>query len=1271
MPIPLLLLTMFLLWVGDLRATYDAPHLQLVLNFFTRTLATLVIVVLAGRSFLACGAPGLLLLGCGVAIWGGTGFLATTLATRDANLGVTISNLGAWLSALCYLAGVVLPMRSNHRLRGVGSWLGLGYTLAAISVGLVTLATFSTWLPDFFVQGQGGTMVRHVVLGSAVAMLLLTAVLVWEGNHPSLSPFAYWFLLALLLTATGLCGLMVEASRNTALDWTCRAAQYLSGVYMLIAALAAARESGGLCELVRSQAIARGHYQYAVAIAIVLAATALRLAFQQVLGMRVLFVTFYPAVMLAALYGGLRSGLLATALSVLVVDYFWIGPPGFAVGNAGDWVAFGIFILSCSLISAITEAMHRAQTKAIEARAEARIADQQQQAAEAMRQRTEDALRLSEQEFRSLAEAVPQLVWATRPDGWNIYFNQQWVEYTGMTMEESYGHGWNAPFHPEDKQRAWDAWQRATHHNERYSLECRLRRADGVYRWWLIRGVPMRGPNGEILKWFGTCTDIEELKHHESTLRSANDLLEQRVAERTKALQASEERLRRFYDSRLLGVMFWNLDGKIIDANDKFLEMVGYSREDLRADRIDWVNMTPPEQRHLDEASVAELKTIGINRVPFEKEYIRKDGSRLPILVAGAMLDEARFSGVAFVLDITKRKQADEKLRLSEEKFALAFANNPAAIALSRLEDGLILEVNDTWVALSGFTRDEAIGRSALTMAIWPSAEAAAHFVRELRDKGVLRGWEQEFKKKSGKIYVAELSSQLLTIRGEAVVLSTLVDITTRKRAEELASRSQNMLFELVERSPFGTYIVDSQFRIVLMNKGSQTGAFRNVRPVIGRDFAEAMRILWPEPVAAGIIARFRHTLDAGEPYYSRDFINPRHDAEIVEAYEWELHRMTMSDGQYGVICYYYDSTKLRQAEASVRDSEQQFRVLIQNLQSAVALVNDHGAFTIVNQAFLRMFDLNDESTIKNVNDHDWSQWQVFDEHGTLLDVGDHPIRKAARSGNTVRDQLVAVKAPANPEPRWILVSAEPILDSEGHIHQLICTYHDITERKQAEAALRASLHEKEVLLKEVHHRVKNNMQVISSLISLQSDTIEDEAQRGLFDGLRDQVRTMALVHDKLYQTESLAAVDFSDYARSLLDYLWRAHGVSEETIRLTLDMQPVTLSLRTALPCGLILNELVTNAIKHAFGGRASREITVALHARADGQVCLRVGDNGVGLPAGLDWRQTPSLGLQLVQTLAGQLNGAVEVRNLGGTEFQITFSELDTKTYREDQHV
>ena len=134
------------------------------------------------------------------------------------------------------------------------------------------------------------------------------------------------------------------------------------------------------------------------------------------------------------------------------------------------------------------------------------------------RKRVAVALRTSLEEFRTLAEAMPQMVWITDADGKNIYFNQQWINYTGLTFEESLGDGWNKPFHPEDRQRAWDAWQHAIARIDVYTLECRLRRADGVYRWWLIRGVPMKDDAGKILKWFGTCTDIHDLKIIEEVL---------------------------------------------------------------------------------------------------------------------------------------------------------------------------------------------------------------------------------------------------------------------------------------------------------------------------------------------------------------------------------------------------------------------------------------------------------------------------------------------------------------------------------------------------------------------------------------------------------------------------------------------------------------------------------------------------------------------------------------------------------------------------------
>ncbi len=208
---------------------------------------------------------------------------------------------------------------------------------------------------------------------------------------------------------------------------------------------------------------------------------------------------------------------------------------------------------------------------------------------------------------------------------------------------------------------------------------------------------------------------------------------------------------------------------------------------------------------------------------------------------------------------------------------------------------------------------------------------------------------------------------------------------------------------------------------------------------------------------------------------------------------------------------------------------------------------------------------------------------------------------------------------------------------------------------------LRASLEEKEVLLKEIHHRVKNNMQVVSSLVALHAEALQDGTLREVLQEVTHRVRSMALVHEKLYQSADLAQVEFAGYTESLLRYLWGAHGVAAG-IRLELDLAPVSLPVNVAVPCGLILNELVGNALKHAFRGRDSGEVAVTLGKSEQGQVRLTVRDNGVGLPAGLDWRQGRSLGLRLAQMLGCQLGATVDVRTQTGegTEFEVVFGQV-----------
>jgi len=230
------------------------------------------------------------------------------------------------------------------------------------------------------------------------------------------------------------------------------------------------------------------------------------------------------------------------------------------------------------------------------------------------------------------------------------------------------------------------------------------------------------------------------------------------------------------------------------------------------------------------------------------------------------------------------------------------------------------------------------------------------------------------------------------------------------------------------------------------------------------------------------------------------------------------------------------------------------------------------------------------------------------------------------------------------------------ILNIDGvRYHQAIIR--DVSERKKAEERILDSLREKDVLLREIHHRVKNNMQIISSLLSLQSQKFQGLEVVEAFRESQDRIRSMALVHEKLYQTRDLSRIDFSDYAKSLTSFLFKTYKTDETRIALKLDLDKVFLDINAAVPCGLILNELVLNALKHAFPDERKGKVTVELRESEAGTVRLTVRDDGVGFPEGIDIAQADTMGLQIVSLLTEQLDGRVEVKRDGGTAFSVSF--------------
>lgn len=347
--------------------------------------------------------------------------------------------------------------------------------------------------------------------------------------------------------------------------------------------------------------------------------------------------------------------------------------------------------------------------------------------------------------------------------------------------------------------------------------------------------------------------------------------------------------------------------------------------------------------------------------------------------------------------------------------------------------------------------------------------------------------------------------------------------------------------------------------------------------------------------------------------------------------------------------------TERARSEQNARESEERYRVITETALDAVITIDRAGKILFVNQAAENIFGysvaemLDQPLSMIMPEDLRARHWASLKRY---IDAGKTDIR-----GRAV--QLPGLHKSGRHIP--LEVSFGKFLKDGKHF--FTCIIRDITTRKRAEEQIKTSLKEKEVLLKEVHHRVKNNLQVISSMLNLQARHVKDQKALEMFRESQDRVRSVALIHEKLYQTKELSRIDFTEYVRNLGANLVRTYGVNPDSIRLQIHADGVLLSVDTAISCGLIINELVSNSLKYAFPAGKDGEIHIKLRSDKDNQFSLIVGDNGIGLPEDLDFRNTESLGLQLVTTLTDQIGGTVELDRNSGTAFRIVFPESKYK--------
>lgn len=341
---------------------------------------------------------------------------------------------------------------------------------------------------------------------------------------------------------------------------------------------------------------------------------------------RLTYATFYPVIGIAVLAGGMAAG-GAAALASALLAHWWFVP----LAGSGDWLGLALFLTSASIIAYMPEVLRPAPIRPTDERsiepppaAEAGLAEQ----------------------LASVAASVPGVICSLRQRANGsrrfIFLSKNFASVYGLSPEEARADAECvfARTHPDDQDRVRAGAAQSARALTLWRDEFRYQHPEKGPIWLEGHFSPFVEPGGDIV-WHGYVKDISERKWAEQELR------------------ASEARRRALFESGLIGVFGWNTQGAITSANDKFLAMLGYDREDLEAERIDWLKATPAEWRALDEASLADLQRTGVNQRPYEKEFFRRDGTRAPVLVAGVMLDEARTAGVAFVLDISERKLAE------------------------------------------------------------------------------------------------------------------------------------------------------------------------------------------------------------------------------------------------------------------------------------------------------------------------------------------------------------------------------------------------------------------------------------------------------------------------------------------------------------------------------------------------------------------------------------------------------------------------------------
>lgn len=852
---------------------------------------------------------------------------------------------------------------------------------------------------------------------------------------------------------------------------------------------------------------------------------------------------------------------------------------------------------------------------------------------------TDTALRVSEEKFRTLFERNLAGVLQTTIDGLIVDANDAFAKMIGYNTRNQLL-----------KKRTHDLFidkDDRTHYLnmilEKGSLtnhELRLRRKDGSIMWALVNESVIYDAEGHPETIEGTLIDITELKNT------------------GEALIESESRFKLLAESTIEGIVISD-GGIMIDFNDQFLKLFGYKRHELLNKDINMV-IAPRFRKE-----VAKYIKSG-STDPYEGIALTKDGKEIIVETTGQSIPyNGRTVRVSVLYDITRRKQYEEELRASRETFQNLVERSPDGIFIHF--DGVMEYANPTALNLLGIKDFSKLrGKKFYSLFKGRHADRIKSRIARLK-KGKTPPYEElVMKKADGSELDIGLQSLNTIYNGKRAIHAIVYDLTQQKQLADEKLRAsiaeahnvqlekeivehQRTQRQLQESEKFIKSIIDSSLDVIMASDANYmiTEFNRAAENTFGHKKKQMMG-LSPEVLYASTkdYKMVRKAIkETGN--FSGEITNIRKNGEEFISY---LAASVIKDEQgkfQGIMGISRDITEIKKAEQVIKDNEERYRAVYEQAYIGISLFDLEGKFIKANQQLCEVLGYSEEEL----------------ENMTYLDVT-HPddvkktneYRRRMLKGNL--DRISYEKRYIHKQGRTVHVNltVANVKDDSGKPIYFISVIEDITERKEAEAELKASLEEKEVLLKEVHHRVKNNLQVISSILNLQSSYVKDEGTLAILHESQNRIKSMSFIHESLYQTKNFSSIDFSEYIINLTNNLLQSYRLAEDEVDMQQQIDKIQIGLDQAIPCGLIINELVSNALKYAFKPKSKGTIRIALSEKK-GKVTLMIEDDGIGLPKDFDYTQAESLGLQLVHTLVEQLDGQIKVSSKKGTKYLISF--------------